>query len=111
MADESGCGIVNDGALAVAKGRLIWIGPADRAGEVVPESRDHPFVEKMIDEVAEKKLATAVDAFCETITITPKQIERVSNAAADYGQRVVQAHAGGSLGRRGQKCGPGPGAV
>ncbi|HEX8842119.1 MAG TPA: imidazolonepropionase [Sphingomicrobium sp.] len=45
-------------------------------------------VEKLLPEVAKAKLATSVDAFCETIAFTPEEVERLFKAAAHQGLRV-----------------------
>ena len=45
-------------------------------------------VDKLIPEVAKSKLATSVDAFCETIAFTPQEVERVFKAAAEHGLRA-----------------------
>jgi imidazolonepropionase len=45
-------------------------------------------VEKLIPAVAKEKLATSVDAFCETIAFTPEEVERVFKAAGAHGLRV-----------------------
>ncbi len=45
-------------------------------------------VDKLIPEVAKAKLATSVDAFCETIAFTPEEVERLFKAAAHHGLRV-----------------------
>jgi imidazolonepropionase len=45
-------------------------------------------VDKLIPEAAKAKLATSVDAFCETIAFTPEEVERVFKAAAHHGLRV-----------------------
>jgi imidazolonepropionase len=45
-------------------------------------------VEKLLPEVAKAKLATSVDAFCETIAFTPEEVERLFKAAAHHGLRV-----------------------
>ena len=44
-------------------------------------------VDKLIPEAARQKLATSVDAFCETIAFTPDEVERVFKAAASTGSR------------------------
>ena len=56
---------------------------ADRRAHYVGE-----MIEKLIPEVAKAKLATSVDAFCETIAFTPEEIERLFKAAAHHGFRV-----------------------
>ncbi len=45
-------------------------------------------VDKLIPEVAKSKLATSVDAFCETIAFTPQEVDRVFKVAAEHGLRV-----------------------
>ena len=45
-------------------------------------------VDKLLPEVAKSKLATSVDAFCETIAFTPQEVERLFKAAAEQGLRV-----------------------
>lgn len=48
--------------------------------------------EKVIPEIAKQNLATAIDAFCETIGFTPTQVERIFNAAHKYGL-AIKLHA------------------
>jgi len=60
--------------------------PADQA-----DKRAHyvsTIVEKLIPAVAKEKLATSVDAFCESIAFTPDEVERVFKAAGAHGLRV-----------------------
>ena len=45
-------------------------------------------VDKLVPEVAKSKLATSVDAFCDTIAFTPEEVERLFKAAAHHGLRV-----------------------
>ena len=45
-------------------------------------------VDKLVPEVARSKLATSVDAFCDTIAFTPEEVERLFKAAAHHGLRV-----------------------
>ena len=45
-------------------------------------------VDKLVPEVAKAKLATSVDAFCDTIAFTPQEVERLFKAAAHHGLRV-----------------------
>src|SRR5438045_828363 len=45
-------------------------------------------VDKLIPEVARQKLATSVDAFCETIAFIPDEVERVFKVAAAHGLPV-----------------------
>jgi imidazolonepropionase len=44
--------------------------------------------EDLIPRAAREKLATSVDAFCETIAFTPEEVERLFKAAAHHGLRV-----------------------
>jgi imidazolonepropionase len=43
---------------------------------------------KLIPEAAKGKLATSVDAFCETIAFTPDEVDRLFKAASEHGLRV-----------------------
>src|SRR4051794_10823376 len=45
-------------------------------------------VDKLIPEVAKAKLATSVDAYCDTIAFTPEEVDRLFKAAAAHGLRV-----------------------
>jgi imidazolonepropionase len=45
-------------------------------------------VDKLIPQVAKEKLASVVDAFCDTIAFTPDEVERVFKAAAHHGMHV-----------------------
>jgi imidazolonepropionase len=45
-------------------------------------------VDKLIPEAAKAKLATSVDAYCDTIAFTPDEVERLFKAAAQNGLRV-----------------------
>ena len=60
--------------------------PADYA------ARRDEYVDQVIDElipaVARLKLATAVDAFCETIAFTPAETDRLFDAATAHGLKV-----------------------
>jgi imidazolonepropionase len=55
----------------------------DRRAHYVSE-----MIDKLIPLVANAKLATSVDAFCEGIAFTPGEIERLFKAAAEHGLRV-----------------------
>ena len=55
----------------------------DRRAHYVSE-----IIDKLIPEAAKARLATSVDAFCETIAFTPEEVERVFKAAAQHGLRV-----------------------
>src|SRR5690242_3512179 len=45
-------------------------------------------VDKLVPEVAKARLATSVDAFCDTIAFTPEEVERLFKAASEHGLRV-----------------------
>ena len=45
-------------------------------------------IDKLIPEAARRKLATSVDAFCETIAFTPAEVERAFTAARAHGLSV-----------------------
>ena len=45
-------------------------------------------VDEMIPAIAKAKLATSVDAYCDTIAFTPAEVERLFRAASEYGLRV-----------------------
>jgi imidazolonepropionase len=59
-----------------------------------PDQRDRrahyvgEIIDKLVPEVAKQRLATSVDAFCETIAFTPDEVERLFKAAAEHGLRV-----------------------
>ena len=45
-------------------------------------------VDEMIPAIAKAKLAASVDAFCDIIAFTPREVERLFRAASEYGLRV-----------------------
>ncbi len=45
-------------------------------------------VEQMIPAIAKARLATSVDAYCDTIAFTPAEVEHLFRAAAEHGLRV-----------------------
>jgi imidazolonepropionase len=53
-----------------------------------PDDYINLIVEEMIPQVAENKLARAIDVFCEKIAFTIAQTERVFQSAAKFGLRV-----------------------
>jgi imidazolonepropionase len=59
-----------------------------------PDQRDRrahyvgEVVDKLIPAAAKQRLATSVDAFCDTIAFTPEEVERLFKAAAHHGLRV-----------------------
>jgi imidazolonepropionase len=55
----------------------------DRRAHYIGEIAD-----KLIPQVAKAGLASAVDAYCDTIAFTPEEIERLFKAAAAHGLRV-----------------------
>ena len=55
----------------------------DRRAHYVSE-----IVDRLVPDVAKAKLATSVDAFCDTIAFTPEEVERLFKAAAQNGLRV-----------------------
>ena len=58
-------------------------GERDRRAHYVGE-----MVDKLIPAAAKAKLATSVDAYCDTIGFTPQEVERLFKAAAHHGLRV-----------------------
>ena len=56
---------------------------ADRRDEYVTM-----VVDEMIPAIARAGLATSVDAYCDTIAFTPREVERLFRAAAEHGLRV-----------------------
>ena len=55
----------------------------DRRADYVSE-----IIDKLVPDVAKAKLATSVDAYCDTIGFTPDEVERLFKAAAQNGLRV-----------------------
>jgi imidazolonepropionase len=45
-------------------------------------------VDDMLPAIAKARLATSVDAFCDTIAFTPGEVERLFRAASEHGLRV-----------------------
>ncbi|MEO7366018.1 MAG: imidazolonepropionase [Sphingomicrobium sp.] len=45
-------------------------------------------VDEMIPAIAKARLATSVDAYCDTIAFTPAEVERLFRAAAAHGLRI-----------------------
>jgi imidazolonepropionase len=62
--------------------------PADAKKGPAREAFLKMVTEEMIPAAAEAKLATSVDAFCETIAFTPEEVERVFTAARAHGLPV-----------------------
>jgi imidazolonepropionase len=54
--------------------------------------RRDDYVKMVVDEtvpaIAKAKLATGVDAYCDTIAFTPREVERLFRAASEHGLRV-----------------------
>jgi imidazolonepropionase len=55
----------------------------DRRAHYVSE-----IIDKLVPDVAKAKLATSVDAYCDTIAFTPDEVERLFKAAAQNGLRI-----------------------
>src|SRR5215210_6012998 len=82
-------------ANALGEGEAVRIVPTLLALHALPaEQRDRrahyigEIVDKLIPQAAKSKLATSVDAFCDTIAFTPEEVERLFKAAAHHGLRV-----------------------
>ena len=82
-------------ANALTKGEKVRVVPTLLALHALPaDQRDRrahyvgEIVDKLIPEAAKQKLATSVDAFCDTIAFTPDEVERLFKAAAVHGLRV-----------------------
>jgi len=79
----------------LGEGEAVRIVPTLLALHALPaDSQDRrahyvgEIVDKLIPEVAKGKLATSVDAFCDTIAFTPQEVDRLFKAAAAHGLRV-----------------------
>jgi imidazolonepropionase len=82
-------------AKQLGEGEAVRIVPTLLALHALPpdqkDRRAHyvgEIVDKLIPEAAKSKLATSVDAFCDTIAFTPEEVERLFKAAAHHGLRV-----------------------
>ena len=80
-------------ALAIGRDEPVRIVPTLLAAHALPPGIDRDayvkmIVEEMIPAVAKAKLATSVDAFCETIAFTPTEVERIFTAARANGLPV-----------------------
>jgi imidazolonepropionase len=82
-------------AKQLGENQAVRIVPTLLALHAVPadqqDRRSHyvgEMVDKLIPEVAKSKLATSVDAFCDTIAFSPEEVERLFKAAAHHGLRV-----------------------
>jgi imidazolonepropionase len=82
-------------ASALGKAEAVRVVPTLLALHALPaDQRDRrahyvgEIVDKLIPEAAKQKLATSVDAFCDTIAFTPDEVERLFKAAAEHGLRV-----------------------
>lgn len=60
--------------------------PPEYAGQ--PEAYLDLLIDQMLPAVAEQKIATAVDAYCEGIGFSPSQVERLFEAAGRYGFKL-----------------------
>ncbi|MEO5611198.1 MAG: imidazolonepropionase [Sphingomicrobium sp.] len=56
---------------------------ADRRADYVTMA-----VDEMTPAIAKARLATSIDAYCDTIAFTPPEVERLFRAAAEHGLRV-----------------------
>ncbi|HUP66981.1 MAG TPA: imidazolonepropionase [Sphingomicrobium sp.] len=79
----------------LGEGEAVRIVPTLLALHAIPadqkDRRAHfvsEIVDKLIPEAAKSKLATSVDAYCDTIAFTPDEVERLFKAAAHHGLRV-----------------------
>jgi imidazolonepropionase len=82
-----------EAAASIGQGEAVRIVPTLLAAHAVPLDQDREayvtmIVEEMIPAVAKAKLATSVDAFCESIAFTPAEVERVFTAARAHGLPV-----------------------
>jgi imidazolonepropionase len=86
-----------EAARALGTGEPVRIVPTLLAAHALPaDARDGAaraeyidmIVREMIPTVAKAKLATSVDAFCETIAFTPEEVEKVFTAARAHGLPV-----------------------
>ena len=86
-----------EAARSLGEGESVRIVPTLLAAHAVPpEAKEGPareaylksIVGEMIPAVAKAKLATSIDAFCETIAFTPQEVERVFTAARAHGLPV-----------------------
>ena len=80
-------------AREIGAGEAVRIVPTLLAAHAIPPGVDRDayvkmIIEEMIPAVAKAKLATSVDAFCETIAFTPAEVERVFTAARAHGLPV-----------------------
>jgi imidazolonepropionase len=78
---------------SLGRSEPVRVVPTLLALHALPAGADRAaYVERMIDElvptIARLKLATSVDAFCETIAFTPEETERLFEAAAAHGLPV-----------------------
>ena len=76
----------------LGEGQSVRIVPTLLALHALPaDQRDRrahyvgEIIDKLLPVVAERGLATSVDAFCETIAFTPEEVERLFKAAAHHG--------------------------
>ena len=80
-------------AKALGEQEPVRIVPTLLALHALPKGADREaFIkeatDKLIPEAARRKLATSVDAFCETIAFTPAEVERAFTAARAHGLGV-----------------------
>ncbi|WP_309601553.1 imidazolonepropionase [Sphingomonas sp.] len=80
-------------AIAIGRDQPVRIVPTLLAAHALPPGADRDvyvkmIVDEMIPTVAKARLATSVDAFCESIAFTPAEVERVFTAARANGLPV-----------------------
>ncbi|HVL30552.1 MAG TPA: imidazolonepropionase [Sphingomicrobium sp.] len=80
-------------AKALGEQEPVRIVPTLLALHALPKDADreaflHEATDKLIPEAARRRLATSVDAFCETIAFTPAEVERAFTAARAHGLGV-----------------------
>lgn len=81
----------------LARSVAVRVVPTLLALHALPQGADREnyvsqVIEQLLPTVARLKLATSVDAFCESIAFTPTETERLFEAAADQGL-AVRLHA------------------
>jgi imidazolonepropionase len=79
----------------LGEGEAVRVVPTLLALHALPaDSKDRrahyvgEIVDKLIPQVAKERLASTLDAFCDTIAFTPDEVDRVFKAAAQNGFRV-----------------------
>jgi imidazolonepropionase len=80
-------------AKALGKSEAVRVVATLLALHALPKGMDRSayvgmVVDEMIPAVAKARLATSVDAYCDTIAFTPDEVERLFRAAGEHGLRV-----------------------